>query len=189
MNKATTVMSVPLSMQKILDKKIHLVISFVVLCSLASKVVIPATPVPFTLQTLAVLLTGAILGARYGAYSIGIYLALGFVGLPVLAPVADGTFGMLSMFGPTGGYLLAFPLGAYIAGSIIEKRSTVPYVFAAFLIGEVVIITLGVLYLNTFFLHNLSQSFAIGASLFSGWTLAKVIAGTGITLGLKRFRK
>ncbi|PYP08151.1 MAG: biotin transporter BioY, partial [Gemmatimonadetes bacterium] len=68
---------------------------------------LPGTPVPMTLQPLAVLLVGGLLGRWLGASSLLLYLALGAAGLPVFTPV--GLPGVARLFGPTGGYLLAYP--------------------------------------------------------------------------------
>lgn len=93
----------------------------VVLTSLAARVAIPVpgSPVPFTLQVLAVLLVGVALGPRLGAASIGSYVAAGAAGLPVFA--AGG--GLPYLLGPTGGYLLALPAGAAVAGWAARERS------------------------------------------------------------------
>ena len=75
---------------------------------------LPGTPVPFTLSPLAVLVVGALLGPRLGALSLITYLAMGAAGLPVFAPL--GAPGLARLFGPTGGYLLAYPLAAASVG-------------------------------------------------------------------------
>jgi biotin transport system substrate-specific component len=76
---------------------------------------LPGTPVPMTLQPLAVLLVGGLLGARLGATSMVLYLALGIAGLPVFTPTVP-LFGIARLLGPTGGYLLAYPFAAYVVG-------------------------------------------------------------------------
>ncbi|MBX6377186.1 MAG: biotin transporter BioY [Clostridia bacterium] len=76
---------------------------------------LPFTPVPFTLQVFAVLLTGYLLGPVDGLLSQLVYLGLGALGLPVFARFAGGP-GLL--LGPTGGFLLAFPLAALVVGAI-----------------------------------------------------------------------
>lgn len=93
----------------------------VVLTALAARVAIPVpgSPVPFTLQVLAALLVGVGLGPRLGAASMGAYLAAGAAGLPVFA--AGG--GLPYLLGPTGGYLLALPAGAAVAGWAAWERS------------------------------------------------------------------
>jgi biotin transport system substrate-specific component len=74
--------------------------------------------VPITLQTLGVMLAGAILGARKGALAVTVYVALGLAGLPILA---GGTGGLGVLVGPTGGYLLGFILGAFVIGWLAER--------------------------------------------------------------------
>lgn len=93
----------------------------VALTALAARVAIPVpgSPVPFTLQVLAVLLVGVALGPRSGAASMGAYLAAGAAGLPVFA--AGG--GLPYLLGPTGGYLLALPAAAAVAGWAAWERS------------------------------------------------------------------
>ena len=75
---------------------------------------LPGTPVPMTLQPLAVLLVGGLLGPRLGALSMLLYLALGAAGLPVFTPY--GLPGVARLIGPTGGYLLAYPVAACAVG-------------------------------------------------------------------------
>src|SRR5437899_13089304 len=77
---------------------------------------LPGTPVPMTLQPLAVLLVGGLLGRWLGASSLLLYLALGAAGLPVFTPV--GLPGVARLFGPTGGYLLAYPVAASAVGAL-----------------------------------------------------------------------
>jgi biotin transport system substrate-specific component len=74
---------------------------------------LPFSPVPFTLQVLAVILSGFLLGPRYGALAQAIYLLIGAVGVPVFAQFKGG-LGVL--LGPTGGYLLSYPIAAAVAG-------------------------------------------------------------------------
>lgn len=88
------------------------------LVGLASQVAVPLTPVPVTLQTLAVLLCGAALGSRRGAAATVLYLAEGAVGFPVFAA---GRAGIPYMLGPTGGYLLGFVAAAYVVGYLAER--------------------------------------------------------------------
>lgn len=76
---------------------------------------LPGTPVPMTLQPMAVLLVGGLLGARLGAVSMMLYLAMGAAGLPVFTPTVP-LIGVARLFGPTGGYLLAYPVAAWATG-------------------------------------------------------------------------
>ncbi len=81
--------------------------------AVAAQIAVPIFPVPFTLQVLAVVLSGLLLGPRYGALAQAIYLLVGAIGVPVFAEFRGG-LGVL--LGPTGGYLLSYPLAAAIAG-------------------------------------------------------------------------
>ena len=88
-----------------------------VLVALAAQVSIPlpGTPVPMTLQPMAVLLVGGLLGPQLGALSMILYLAMGAAGLPVFTPTVP-LVGVARLFGPTGGYLLAYPVAAWVTG-------------------------------------------------------------------------
>jgi biotin transport system substrate-specific component len=79
----------------------------------AAQITIPVTPVPFTLQVLAVILSGLLLGPRIGALAQAIYVLVGAVGLPVFSGF---TGGLGHVFGPTGGYLISYPIAAAVAG-------------------------------------------------------------------------
>lgn len=82
---------------------------------------LPFTPVPFTLQPMIVLLGGAALGARMGAASQVLYLMAGLAGLPVFAFAPELPQGALRLLGPSGGYLLAYPLAAFVTGWLAER--------------------------------------------------------------------
>ncbi|MBI2124403.1 biotin transporter BioY [Candidatus Pacearchaeota archaeon] len=84
------------------------------------KIPLPFTPVPITLQTLMVLLSGAMLGAYYGALSMIIYLILGAIGLPVFA---GGGSGVGALTGPSGGYLFSYPVAAFAIGYMLQKKT------------------------------------------------------------------
>jgi biotin transport system substrate-specific component len=89
--------------------------ALVVAVSAQFSVTVPLSPVPMTLQPLAVLAVGGVLGAGGGLAALVTYLALGVLGLPVFA---GGTSGILRLLGSTGGYLLAFPLAAALVGAL-----------------------------------------------------------------------
>ena len=81
--------------------------------AIAAQITVPIEPVPFTFQVLAVILSGLLLGPRYGALAQAIYVLVGAVGVPVFAGFRGG---LGIVFGDTGGYLLAYPLAAAVAG-------------------------------------------------------------------------
>jgi biotin transport system substrate-specific component len=94
---------------------------FVALCARVT-VPLPFTPVPLTLQNFGVLTVGLLLGSRRGFAALTLYLVEGAFGLPVFSPAILGS-GITHLLGPTGGFLMAYPLVAFIAGFIYEHSS------------------------------------------------------------------
>jgi biotin transport system substrate-specific component len=95
---------------------------FVALCARVT-VPLPFTPVPLTLQNFGVLTVGLLLGSRRGLAALALYLLEGAIGLPVFSPSLVLGIGVARLLGPTGGFLLAYPLVAFVAGYIYEHRS------------------------------------------------------------------
>lgn len=107
--------------------------------ALSAQVVVPVplSPVPMTLQPLAVLVVGGLLGAVGGVSALILYIALGALGLPVFAA---GGSGILHLIGPTGGYLLAFPVAAGLTGALVGRAPhSILRVLLACALGMVVI--------------------------------------------------
>jgi len=98
------------------------VVAFAVATALGAQVAVwlPWTSVPVTLQPLFVILAGAMLGPRLGALSIGSYVVVGALGAPIFA---SGGAGLPWLMGPTGGYLLAAPLAAFVVGAVAGRES------------------------------------------------------------------
>jgi biotin transport system substrate-specific component len=113
---------------------------------------LPFTPVPATLQPMVVLVGAAALGPRLGAWSQILYVLLGIAGLPVFAasPILPQGFGRL--LGPTGGYLMAYPLAAFVTGALAARGYDRRYFssLAAMLAGMVVLFLGGVSWLAFF---------------------------------------
>lgn len=124
------------------------------------RIPLPFTPVPITGQTLAVLLVGATLGSRRGVVSMLLYLGLGLIGLPVFT---GGAHGLAYMTGATGGYLLGFVAAAYIVGKLAELGldRQVRSAIIPFLVGQVIIYTIGVLWLSIY-LGDFSNALTLG---------------------------
>lgn len=138
---------------------------------------LPFTPVPLTLQTFFVLLAGVTLGSAWGAASMGLYLVLGSIGLPIFTGTGVG---LAHLAGPTGGYLLAFPLAAYLAGWIAGRDRGVLRVFGALLAGEVTILGAGTLWLILLTGSSPAYASAIGLLPFLAGDGLKLIAA-GLT--------
>jgi biotin transport system substrate-specific component len=162
------------------------ILSFTVLTAVAAQITIPVKPVPFTLQSMIVLLAGAFLGPKKGAYSQLIYLGIGAAGLPVFAQTPEGLIGIARLFGPTGGYLLAFPLAAFLAGYLIQNYKSYIGVILSMFAGNLLIIASGTLFLGVFYLQNFSEAIAYGAAIFSVWMVIKVFAAVAIYFGVSR---
>ena len=103
---------------------------------------IPLPLIPFTLQTLFIMLAGMLLGKRYAAISCAVYVILGLIGLPIFTQ--GGGIGYVLK--PTFGYLIGFIPGAYIIGALSEKQSSFVKMFLACLAGLAVIYILGTVY-------------------------------------------
>jgi biotin transport system substrate-specific component len=119
-------------------RSVGLVIVFSLFIAAAAQFAIHIGPIPITGQTFAVLLTGALLGSRLGAAAVIAYLIEGAIGLPFFA---GGAAGIVRFFGPTGGYLVAFPAAAFVTGAFAEHGwdRNYPQAVAAMAIGSAVI--------------------------------------------------
>jgi biotin transport system substrate-specific component len=137
-------------------------------------------PVPYTLQTGAVLLTGTALGAGRGFASMALYVAAGAIGVGVFA---DGRSGLESSIGgltPTIGYLLAFIVAATLCGRLAERQweRTRTGAFLLMVLGSFVIYLIGVPLLAVIARMDLSDAIYWGAIVFVPWDLAKVLVAT-----------
>jgi len=118
---------------------------FVALCARIT-IPLPFTPVPLTLQNFAVLLVGLVLGSRRGFVALALYLAEGAAFVPVFTPTGPG--GVAQLLGPTGGFLMAYPLVAWVAGLVMELgRKTWARAMLGGVLGEVVLFTGGLSWL------------------------------------------
>ncbi|MCU7494537.1 MAG: biotin transporter BioY [Ignavibacteria bacterium] len=170
------------SASRVFSSEIFWVLSFTMMTFLAAQVEVPVQPVPFTLQTMLVILAGAFLGRKNGAYSQIIYLFLGSIGLPVFA----GFSSTASLYGPTGGYLLAFPLGAYVSGLILEKRRSIVITWLAMALASLAIILTGASYLSLLFHRSFGDAFFVGAIIFSVWDIIKISAAASIYFAISK---
>lgn len=123
--------------------------SAVIAIALLSQVVIPMKPVPFTGQTLGILLTAGLLGRKKGILAVFTYILLGTMGMPFFA---GGDFGLARLAGPTGGYLTGFAASAYLVGLLSDKGYFRTFRSAAVCMtaGNLVIYALGTIWLSKF---------------------------------------
>lgn len=172
--------------------------TFTILTGIGAQFEIAHQPVPYTLQTLFVILAGGMLGKRDGALSMILYVVLGLFGLPVFS---GGGFGVARLIGPTGGYILAFPAAAYVVGSIIERLpdrvqdsgngmirllATYGWLVGGMGAGLLLIFSVGTAHLNLVYFHNWKAAFQSGFLIFSWWDLLKLGAAAMICREFRR---
>ena len=146
------------------------------------------TPVPLVMGDMVVLLGGAALGSRLGMAAQVAYLAAGIAGLPVFAASATLPQGPLRLLGPTGGYLMAYPLAAFLTGYLAERGFDRRYVTSvlAMAAGYVVIFAGGVTWLALFAPAALGIDAALRAGLYPFMLggVCKLLVGAGVLPGV-----
>jgi biotin transport system substrate-specific component len=167
---------------------------FVALCARIS-VPLPFTPVPLTVQNMGVLLVGLLLGSRAGFGALCLYLMEGVMGLPVFSPAGPG--GIAQLLGPTGGFLLAYPLVAWLAGYLFEQRrrgmlgiaqSSFVRALLACTAAEVLLFMGGLTWL--FILtHSVALAFRLGLYWFVLAEVIKIMLAAGIASAWQRGRR
>ncbi|MDI6689497.1 MAG: biotin transporter BioY [Actinomycetota bacterium] len=161
-----------------------LVALFAALTAIGAWIRIPIQPVPITFQVFFALLAGAILGAWLGALSQIIYILLGCIGCPVFA---GGSSGLGVLFGPTGGYLFGFVIGAYLIGRMVGIRQNPGYLWflVSMLLGVAVIYLLGMIQLMMVTRMTFQKALAVGVLPFIGIDLIKAIVAALVAQRLK----
>jgi len=172
----------------ILDKtlcRIMGVAVFVILTGLGAfvRIPLPFTPIPITLQTFFVLLSGAFLGSGLGAITQSIYVFLGLCGLPIFTGTGVG---MLYILGPTGGYLFGFILASLLVGRLIKYgRGSLFFTFVIFCIADLVLLSSGVIWLKLLFGYPFRKLLFIGLIPFIPGDLFKALTAAVFYLKLK----
>ena len=159
---------------------------FVALCARFT-VPLPFTPIPLTLQNFGVLLVGLLLGSRRGFAALVLYLAEGLAGMPVFSPAGPG--GVAQLLGPTGGFLLAYPFVAGIAGWIVESgRQSFARAATASFAAEVYLFVGGLSWL-VILTHSFGQAVRFGLYWFVFAEVIKIMSAAAIATGWLRFHK
>jgi biotin transport system substrate-specific component len=159
---------------------------FVALCARVT-LPLPFTPVPLTLQNFAVLLVGLTLGARRGFAALILYLIEGASGLPVFNPTGPG--GVAQLLGPTGGYLMAYPLVAGLAGWLLDfGKRTFARAAVAGLVAEIVLFASGIGWL-ALLTHSFSQAARFGLYWFVSAEIMKVMFAAALAVRIRRTPK
>lgn len=146
---------------------------FAALTAVSAWVTLPVFPVPITLQTFFVMLSGCVLGAYFGALSMAVYLLLGLMGLPVFAL---GQSGLGVLVGPTGGYLIGFVLCPVVAGLLVKMRKEPGLLWygLAMAAGTAVIYACGVVQLALVLHLPLDKALLAGALPFIPGDMLKI---------------
>lgn len=159
---------------------------FVALCARVT-VPLPFTPVPLTMQDFGVLLVGLTLGSRRGFAALALYLAEGAAGLPVFNPLGPG--GIAQLLGPTGGFLMMYPLVAGLAGWIVERgRATFARAAAAGVVAEMVLFAGGIGWL-AILTHSFAQAIRFGLYWFVFAQVIKVMFAAALAVRVRRTAK
>jgi len=179
----TEILSHPKSISKAVITAVGVLIaSWLIAISAQTAVQLPFSPIPITGQTLAVLLTGMILGKRKGTAAVILYLLQGAAGIPVFA---GGKSGIAALFGPTGGYLVGFLAAVYVVGMLSELRENKSPLYSTLvlIIGNVVIYMFGLIWLVKFV--GESQALQLGMLPFLVGDGLKIILGVLVLAGSK----
>ena len=170
-------------------RQISVVLGASLLVALCARITLPLpfTPVPLTLQNFGVLLVGLLLGRRRAFAALVLYLAEGASGIPVFNPTGPG--GLAQLLGPTGGFLLAYPLVAALAGWIFERGSqTFARAAAAALTSEILLFLGGLSWLAVL-THSIATAIRFGLYGFIFAEIIKIMLAAGIASGWQRARK
>ena len=142
------------------------------------------SPVPITLQVLAVCLTSAILGSRLAVMSMLVYIVVGILGMPVFS---GGASGRGAVMGPTGGYITGFLLSSYVTGKLVQRKPlpTMSNTIVAMFSGLLVIYTAGMLQLSLVTGMPLQAAFMSGVVPFIGLDIIKIAVGAGVACSVR----
>ncbi len=142
------------------------------------RIPLPFTPVPLTLQTFFVLLSGALLGRKLGASSQIAYLGLGLTGQTIFTGTGSGS---LYLLGPTGGYIIGFILASFFAGTLLQQeKQSWGAVFIKLLAADLIILFTGTLWMKISFSYSPVQAFLLGFLPFLPGDILKVVLATAV---------
>ena len=158
---------------------------FVMLTALGAfvRIPLPFTPVPITLQTFFVLLSGAFLGSGLGAIAQLSYALIGISGLPIFSSAGSG---LSYLFGPTGGYIFGFVLAALFVGRFIKyNQNNLFYTFVLFSLGDIILLFCGMIWLKLILGYPFSKLLFIGFLPFVPGDILKAWVASVLYLKIK----
>jgi biotin transport system substrate-specific component len=160
--------------------------AIVAVLGLLPPVPVPAIPVPITAQTLGVMLAGSVLGARRGGLALLVFLAVVAVGVPVLS---GGRGGLSVFFGPSAGFLLSWPIAAFVIGLLTQlwwRRLNLAWALTANLLGGVLVIyAVGIPFISVSSDTPLSAAFT-GSLAFLPGDVVKAVAASLVAVAVRR---
>jgi biotin transport system substrate-specific component len=165
-------------------KQVGIVVGASLFVALCARVTLPLVPVPLTLQNFGVLLVGLVLGPRRGFAALVLYLAEGAAGMPVFNPAGAG--GIAQLLGPTGGYLMAYPFVAALAGFWLDRgRRTFVRAAVSGVLAEILLFAVGLAWL-AIWAGSFKKALLYGFYGFVFAEVIKVLLAAGIAIRLKR---
>ncbi len=188
-NSANTAVATPISLSSFF-KDTALVVSATVFMALCAHFTLPLlfSPVPLSLQNFGVLVIGLVLGRNRAAAALTLYLLEGAAGLPVFTPSGSG--GVAQLLGPTGGFLLAYPVVAFISGDVFARMGkTMRAALAATTLAELVLFVSGVSWVRTIAANNFIAALQFAFLPFIPGEIIKVIVASSIGSTWQRFRR
>jgi biotin transport system substrate-specific component len=169
-----------------LSKQVGIIIGASAVIAVCARLVLPLpfTPVPLTLANFGVLLVGMALGSKRGSAAAALYLAWGAMGLPVFSPAGVG--GIAQLLGPTGGYLVAYPVVAFVAGWISERSSaSLGRNLLGGIVAELVLFAAGIAWLAVM-TGSWQRAIAFGLAPFLFAEVVKVMAAAAAARRIQR---
>lgn len=181
---------IPQSRTQSISRNLALIIGAALLMDILGRfsLPLPFSPVPLTMANFGVLLIALTIGSRRAAAAMLLYLAQGAMGLPVFSPVGPG--GIVQLIGPTGGYLMSYPIAAFLAGWIAEHgKRTISRMSIAAMAGEVLLFLGGVSWLMTIAHVPLRQAANWGIYPFAFFEIIKIMVAVSGSVRLHRSSK
>jgi biotin transport system substrate-specific component len=170
------------------DKNLRMTVYASLLAALTAAgayIAVPIGPVPIVLQNFFIMLSGLLLGSRWGFAGVAVYLLSGALGLPVFS---GGTGGIARFAGPTGGYLIAYLPAVFVIGFISEKgKNKIAYDVTAMICGAVIVYIFGVTWLKILTKMSLGKALAVGMYPFLIGDALKIAAAVPIAKTLRPF--
>jgi biotin transport system substrate-specific component len=186
----TAVQAVEQSRSQSISRNVALIVGGALLMDILGRfsVPLPFSPIPLTLANFGVLLIALSIGSRRASAAMLLYLAQGAAGFPVFSPAGPG--GIAQLIGPTGGYLMSYPLAAFLAGWIAEHgRCTVARMSVAALAGEVLVFFGGITWLMTIAHIPFGQAANWGFYPFAFFEIIKIMVAAAGSARLHRSSK